>query len=292
MKRGSINSSSRGLLKPDEKARRILFQTYWSSSGWKDETSTAPDDYAYAKQAGYMFEPINITHDEVVDWLLDAREKVPVEQVADAFKASLTTRRLDLRSALGSCAFARNFPKHKLSDAPKFKTQSGNIQCLICGHYETSKEEDLNVLNFERCKWGGVRHTDPLYAAFDLTQFTKFESEAATDADEATLSGVIDAAATLPGDGRPGDLEKALASAIKSNKNERRVLIEILAYCGILQPTSHRGYFSGFPPQTERPLPPVHKIDWTYPVAWWRGSHGVCRAALDHYFPQASKKLS
>lgn len=40
---------------------------------------------------------------------------------------------------------------------------------------ESYKNEDLNVLNFERIKWGGLRHGDLLYTLFDLEQFTKEE---------------------------------------------------------------------------------------------------------------------
>ena len=31
------------------------------------------------------------------------------------------------------------------------------------------------MLNFERFKWGGVRHSDPLYAALDLERFAEID---------------------------------------------------------------------------------------------------------------------
>lgn len=45
----------------DKKAKKILFSTYWSSNGWKmeNERYTSPEDFAYAKEKGLMFEPIN-----------------------------------------------------------------------------------------------------------------------------------------------------------------------------------------------------------------------------------------
>lgn len=42
----------------DKKAKDILFKTYWSSSGWKDNKSTDPSDFVYAKSKGLMFDPL------------------------------------------------------------------------------------------------------------------------------------------------------------------------------------------------------------------------------------------
>lgn len=42
----------------DKKAKDILFKTYWSSAGWKDDKFTAPDDFAYAKEKGLMFDMV------------------------------------------------------------------------------------------------------------------------------------------------------------------------------------------------------------------------------------------
>ena len=60
----------------DKKAKDILFKTCWSSRGWLDERATDPQDLAYAKSQGLMFDPVSITHDEAVgrcfgEWLRD-----------------------------------------------------------------------------------------------------------------------------------------------------------------------------------------------------------------------------
>lgn len=55
----------------------------------------------------------------------------------------------------------------------------------------------------------------------------------------------------------PGMLEKNLATAVKSTKNERKMLIEILACIGVLQPRSYDRTVRG-------------KHDWTY-ATYWRG---------------------
>lgn len=66
-----------------------------------------------AVRAGVMFaSPRTEDHD---GWVRAARQvaaSVPGEEAAAAFPASLTSRRLDLRSALGSYAIARFLPEH------------------------------------------------------------------------------------------------------------------------------------------------------------------------------------
>lgn len=262
----------------DKKAIQILSKTFWSSNGWKSKYETPPDDFSYAKMAGYMFDPVKLSHDEIVGWLFQEFEQVQPDKIADAFLASLTTRRLELRSALGSYAVARNFPDH---------TFTGNyFSCSICGIYGPERsEQDVSVLNFERYKWGGVRHLDPIYIALDLKLFTATEKIISTEEDLAILTRIIKIVRELPAEARVRDLEKALAKVIKSNKEEREILIQILAYCGILQPKDQIGFFDSFVNADERVLPPVSKIDWTYPACWWRGKDGVNGNSMKHYFP-------
>ena len=38
----------------DKRARKILNDTFWSSSGWKREPKVSPEDFAYAKSKGLI----------------------------------------------------------------------------------------------------------------------------------------------------------------------------------------------------------------------------------------------
>jgi len=92
---------------------------------------------------------------------------------------------------------------------------------------------------------------------------------------------------TLRPRARANDLEKSLSKFVHSNASERRVLIEILAYCGILQPSGRAGFLQSLA-STEhqiRDRPPDHTNDWKYPAIWWRGADGVNREALIRCFP-------
>ncbi len=262
----------------DQPAIKILFDTYWSSNGWKSENerNTSPEDFAYAKNKGVMFDIYSIGHDEIITKLAKLVATLSLQRVSQAFLYSLTTRDLAYRSALGSYAMSFWMPPHSFV---------GDRSCTICGDYHLSSAEDYNVLNFERLKWGGIRHMSPLYQLFDLTEFLKLPEIKATDKDVSILRGIIKIIESLPATARPRDVEKAISAHIKSSKSERDILIQILAYCGILQPKNRTGFFQEYTKPCEREHRPVNKLDWNYPISWWQGSDGVNYEALKYYFP-------
>ena len=265
----------------DNRALKILFASYWSSSGWKRQFDTAPADLAYAKAAGLMFDPVTISHQEAVEWATRSRDTVWKEQVVNFFLASLTSRRLDLRSALGSFAVSRNLRAHVWD-----RFNSPTHCCPVCGMYERlEKPEDLNVLNFERFKWGGVRHDNPIYIALDLQQVAKQPAPNPSSDDTRIMAAILNAARTMQGNSRLSDLVKKLASILPSNVPERRSLIGILGYCGILVDPSRESFFDSFPHFYARKDTSWQKDDWPYPVRWWQGSFGVAEKAAAYWFP-------
>lgn len=160
-----------------------------------------PDNFAFAKQAGYMFDPIEISHDEIIGRVLQLRSQLNATAVAQAFSDSLTTRRLDLRSALSSYAAVLHLSRHSFR---------GSTNCSVCKLYARREPEDLNVLSFERFKWGGVRHADPLYAMFDLSQFAAAYRGTRRETQQPLLR-ILDAASTAQADCRLNDLVKIIA---------------------------------------------------------------------------------
>lgn len=142
----------------------------------------------------------------------------------------------------------------------------------------------MSCLNFERLRWGGVRHLDAFYAAIDLKQFARMPVvEPTTEAIE-TLARVLEVAAAQPTRATPGDLAKALTKIVPGTMHERRTLIQLLGYAGVLQPSKHRSFYGDFPPYDERAAP-TDKYDWAYPVVWWRGEDGLREDVVRHYFP-------
>jgi hypothetical protein len=264
----------------DKRAIETLFKTYWSSAGWKPEKdqTTPPRDFDHAKRAGVMFDPIRLSHDDIVRRAIDARSRIEPQAVVAAFLASLSTRRLDLRSAAGSFSVLRHLPEH----------EHGNrrSRCPVCGTDNCPDEdEDLNVLNFERLKWGGVRHEDPIYAMFDLERFLGLDISPPTDADLAAFHDIVRAIEAVPPTTSASRLQGKLLGILPSNKAERETLINILGYMGILRVPDHPGFRDAFVPFDRRELPPQRFVDLGYPACWWKGRFGIDKEALRSWFP-------
>jgi hypothetical protein len=105
-----------------------------------------------------MFDPVSLSHDELIAAIVRLRNRVEPEKATRAFLGSLSTRQLHWRSSLASTAFANTISSH----AYEAKACGGTVthtsyRCGVCGGSETYQDIDLNVLNFERIKWGGVR---------------------------------------------------------------------------------------------------------------------------------------
>ncbi|AKI98818.1 hypothetical protein ATI61_106206 [Archangium gephyra] len=265
---------------PDARALRILFDTFWSSEGWKSRPHTPEEDLAYARAAGLMFEPVTLGHDALIAQCVERAARLEPRRVSDAFLASLSTRRLELRSALGSYAVARHLPRHGFS-----ASGDRGIGCNVCGLRGKDGARELDVLNFERFKWGGVRHDDPEYIAFDLGQFERLEPVEPSQEDLELLRQALRALVALPPKTTAAQAERALR-VLPSNKPERGVLLGILGLCGVLETPEHPGYATAFVPRGAREHTGKHFDDQSYPVRWWRASHGVNREHVRRLFPQ------
>lgn len=210
-------------------------------------------------------------------------------QVADAFVASLTFRRLAERSALGSYAVARVLPDHEFS--PRSGTYAAI--CNVCRWSQMPKkeeEEPIEILVKERERFGGVRHDYPLYIHTDLTLFQQLPTRHPTEADWSLLRQILETPARLEPNCKAEDLQRALIGVIRSNRNERFAMLIILAIAGILKPRDYPTYFEEFVRQ--RPLPPQRFADWGYPTIWWRAADGYSTPALRFWFPRLLERLS
>ncbi|MCW3464164.1 hypothetical protein [Chitinophaga nivalis] len=255
----------------DRKARNILFNTYWKK-GWLPAVAryTHPADLAYAISMGVMFTPYSITHDACIAQIMSLREELTPEITARAFLGSLTAARPELRSAIISAFMAQQLQPHpfyedKAADHPNVCAicrQQGGITGEALYHHI-----DLNMLNFERLKWGGTRHRDLIYILFDLQQFRQLLVPMPTLEDLTMFSALLEViAASFPGD-TPAVLEKKLKAVFPVTKTERQLLIEVLACMGVLQPAYN------------------HKDkNQVQLAAGWRGADKYNKAALQSCF--------
>jgi hypothetical protein len=207
--------------------------------------------------------------------------------IGRAFTASLTSRRLAYRSALGSYAVARVLPDHLLEP----REGSHATICQACGWAQMpspAEDEPTEHLAKERDKYGGVRHADPKYILFDLTAFQDLHTLEPTAADWRCLDLILRTPQLLEPDAKPADFERALKGVFPSNKNERTDLLQILSYAGILEPSAHPTFFEQYVPPDHRALPPYRFADWGYPAIWWRAHDGVREDAVEFWFPEVS----
>lgn len=228
----------------DQKAKKILFKTYWSSAGWIDNGShtLTPDEFLYAKEHGLMFDPLTISKDELITRLRNVVDAIPQKKITDAFLCSLSNKRLDYRSALASYANAR-----------RLLSEDG-ISEFYYGH---GIDLDLNILNFERIKRGGVRHFSGVYNWLDLMLLEQDNIPAPTENDIDNLKGILTVISESEPGTTPGKLRDALSRAVAGSKNERQTLMEILGCAEILKPQRY-----------DRKVTGTH--DWTF-VLHWRG---------------------
>ncbi len=256
---------------------KILLSTYWSSVGWKDGT-ISKEDFECAKKEGFMFDyPSYETHEQTLEKVKKILEKINPIDVANAFLYSLSTRKLEYRSILGSYYYAISIPDHKLEN------EKPN-HCYLCGwrawnkmpsEYEL-KNDGLNVLNFKRYKFGGIRHTEVNYALFDMEQFLKLPKVIPTDEDKIILSKILDCVNKLESNDKVGKLRDLILKEkiFKCNKDEVSVLLDILGICGILASKEFPCYEDKFVNEYER-SPIEYKNDFEYPVNRWKASDGI-----------------
>ena len=148
-----------------ERAKKILFKSHdiKKIDGHWGQSTLTDEEFEYAINKGVMFHyRLTVGHGECISRIRELLKVISDYDVANAFLYSLSTRRLEYRSVLGSYWYVKDMPDHDLN---------GERHCYICGwntyndlpcKYEYRNE--YNSLNYERYKYGGVRHTQIQYA--------------------------------------------------------------------------------------------------------------------------------
>ncbi len=266
-----------------DKGLKLLFSTYWSSRSWNYDPPTEKD-FEQAIQEGYMFAPmLPHTHDEALAKLRIALGKISPSDIANAFLYSLSTRALHYRSALGSYYYALSIPDHSHADSKA---------CYFCDWLKLPDSIDLtlrlpeyNIFNFERYKWGGIRHTCLEYALFDLEQFLLLPKVTPDEKDFSILKSILQTIDELPAQSKAGAYRALITKKklLKSNKSEVEVLLDILGICGVLSGKDAPCYCNRFVNVYAR-SPIEHTNDYAYPVNRWHASDGVNEDRFEKVF--------
>lgn len=235
-----------------------------------------------AKSEGYMFEPPQpISHEGTMARLADVLPKISRKAVADAFLYSLSTRRLEYRSALGSYFFAIAVPQHE------FVPDNNNV-CTVCGFRKWKnsdyKYDGLNYINYCRYKYG-----KPLLALnealFDLEQFTKLPKVAPCREDYEILKRILGCAKLLTGgNDKSPKLTKAVIheKLFKTNKDEVDMMLNSLSICGVINNREYPSFEEKFVGHEEMAWLQYSEVD--YPLNMWRARDGINKERLKEVF--------
>ncbi len=219
-------------------------------------------------------------HDTLNARLREAVASTDSKQMAIAFLASLGNRNLLGRAAFGSFVILQHLPKHAYAKSEVFS----GAECRVCGLVDRPIQQ-YAMGDPPKLSW--MHHTSLPFCHATLSSYLKQKVSLPTERDRELLQELLQAIRDLPAEAQLTQMLKAVPKSIKSNKNERTCLLQILGFAGILCPPEQKDYCHEFLPYdfVESAQPPhFYKRDWSYPVRWWEGRHGVNEDRVQEWF--------
>ena len=216
------------------------------------------EELAYARKMGVVVEDRPISLDQALDVLERCFEAVSLEDAAQAFLYSLSSRDVDYRYILASFVYARSW----------FSFDRGRTQ-------EVPEELTGSFFNWVKHKGGGIWGTigKPI---FYLEQFASMERRTASDVDVEILRSILELADSMEDKASGSALATAIRTAklLPCNQDDAVRVIETLGICGILDAPGHPGFLHSSTPPLERDTGDLRQ-SLSYPLNWWRGANGV-----------------
>lgn len=236
-------------------------------------------DFEIAKKAGLMFEPIVQSHNDAINQAFNEFKICSKKQITNLFLSSLSTQRLDWRTGLPVYAIMMSFPEHKFIPT---NSELNNL-CAVCS---SSKEEkvDLTFLNQIRFLVGGIVRCDIYEFAFFLKQINLLPMILPNDEDIEIINKLITIIKEADKTDTPSKLIKKIKiKGFKTNEEQKKVFLDTLGYCGILETRLHQGFRNKF---TNLNVAPRNNrnSDFHYPVDWWTAKDGINTEAMNYWF--------
>lgn len=224
-----------------------------------------------------------VEHDALVEMAVEGAAQLDAREVADAFVASLGARRLDWRSTLGSLAGVQTLEVHSHTPSAEF---AGGV-CRVCGLPERSRFDRPRLERLRRSQDRLVRFQNVEYAAFDLATFPALGPPPPGTADRQALRAILDGLRALPSTATLKDLDGAARGAFRSNKGQRRYVLEAFGLCGILAPASmaiHRRWIDYDDREGRLRSHHFYARDTAWPLQCWTGADGVNESRVQAWF--------
>ena len=220
--------------------------------------SVSAEELAYARKMGVIVEDQPITCAQAIDVLEHVFQAMSLEDAAQAFLYSLSSRDVDYRYILPSFVYARSW----------FSFDRGQAE-------EVPQELTGSFFNWVKHKGGGIWGTigKPI---FYLEQFASIERRAASDTDVEIFRSILDLADSMEDKASGTALATAIRTAklLPCNQAEAVGIAETLGICGILDAPGPPGFLHSFTPPLERDTGNLRQ-SLSYPLNWWRGANGV-----------------
>lgn len=220
--------------------------------------SVSAKELAYARMMGVVVEDRPITLNQAIDILEHVFEAVSLENAAQAFLYSLSSRDVDYRYFLASFVYARSW----------FSFDQGHAE-------EVPEKLTGAFFNWVKHRGGGIWGTigKPI---FYLEQFASMERRVASNTDVEILQSILQLADSMEYEASGTALATAIRTAklLPCNQAEAVGIVETLGICGILEAQGHPGFLHSFTPPLERDTGDLRQ-SLSYPLNWWHGANGV-----------------
>lgn len=261
-----------------DRGLQILLKTYGKVIRYGENYEISKEDFELAKKEGYVFDyPEALNHEETYQKLNGLLEQINPQDVADAFLASLATRELQYRSALGSYWYARSIPKHEVA-SDKEGCGFCNWSKWLENPSEWLKIDGVNGCNALRYSFGGIDHQYLKFTIFDIEEFIKLPKASKKDVEEGKklLLEMLHCIDDLGESGKAGKYRDYLVKKkiIKANRAEIEALLDNLGTSGILSgspdseaPSFYEKYTSA---ENDARDPKEYFSYFTFPLNHWQ----------------------
>ncbi|MEH0154254.1 hypothetical protein V6R21_08915 [Limibacter armeniacum] len=216
-------------------------------------------DYQTLKNADLLPNDIqHYTHDQIVDRLLEIKQKITLEFAASLFLKGLSGE-LRFRQTLMSYWFVKNLVKHEFNPASNFE----NENFCTCGLPKSKSVDRTHTLFTYHL--GHSWNESPISFLFELEEILTCHPVQVTQEDSDLLINLLAAINNAPKDETPSQLANRIGKEKllpKTDKYKRYGILQTLAVTGIL-PNKNK-------------LDNQHvRSDIVMPLAGWNGELGV-----------------
>ena len=238
----------------DKKSKKILMN-YMNDT---KRNLLSYEEIAYAKEQGAILENLPISSEEAISILTQSLKYISLNDVANAFLYSLSTRDMEYRYILASYVYAVSWLKFDRGRTDKVPSQLNR-----------------KFYNWVKYKGGGIwgEIGKPI---FYLNEFTHMDKKIPTNIDKDILEKIISISSTMSDQSTGIMLCKKIQESklLPCNKSEIIGILETLAICGILETPEHKGYIHSFTTPLMRDTGNL-KQSLSYPLNWWHGENKV-----------------